>query len=168
MEVFFLQGLTVDVKFCQKSEYFLGKCKNRYRNKNNFSQKGKLTMGAEDMKLNNDYPNNRQDLPTINMMVGEEVEKYRGRNRGQGWDYPYPRHIPIHGHPPKKMFCTVNYPLAKEKQTVAFLQAKNNLAQVHKINLCDILERRCLIAKARGDQKLLSLLEDEWQYMCCG
>ncbi|WP_426561794.1 hypothetical protein [Dapis sp. BLCC M172] len=32
----FLQGLTVDVKFCQKSEYFLEKCKNRYRNKNTF------------------------------------------------------------------------------------------------------------------------------------
>ncbi len=133
-------------------------------------------MGSEDMKLNNDYQNNREDLPTINMLVGEVVEEYRGQHRGQGWNYPYPRHIPRHGHPPKKICCTVNDRLGKEKQTVTFvpktteqqIQAKNNIAQVHKTNLCDLLARRRLVAKARGDEKLLSLLESEWQYISCG
>ncbi|MEM1168447.1 MAG: hypothetical protein AAGJ08_05025 [Cyanobacteria bacterium P01_H01_bin.35] len=120
------------------------------------------------MKLNNDYPNNRQDLPTINMIVGEEVEKYRGQHRGQECYYSYPRHIPIHGHPPQKMFGTVNFSLDLDKEKQTIIEAKNNIAQVHKTNLCDILERRCLIAKAKGDQKLLSLLKDEWQYISCG
>ncbi len=39
------------------------------------------------MKLNNNYQYNQQDLPTINMMPGEEVEKYIGQHRGQGLEF---------------------------------------------------------------------------------
>ncbi len=128
------------------------------------------------MKLNNNYEYKQQELPSINMMLGEEVEEYRGQQRGKGWNYPYLKHIPIHGHPPKKLCCTIKEPLGQQKQNILILQAateqqvepKNNIAQVHKINLCDILERRRLVAKAKGDEKLLSLLKDEWEYISCG
>ncbi|MGK7919387.1 MAG: hypothetical protein AB4080_05200 [Trichodesmium sp.] len=126
------------------------------------------------MKLNNEYQNNQEGFPTINMMVGELIEEYKGQHRGQEWNYPYPRHIPKHRHPPKKMYY--KDVSDKTKQTFSFLptktdqesQAKNNVAQVHITNLCNILERRCLLAEARGDEKLLSLLQDEWRYICCG
>ncbi|MEB3339512.1 hypothetical protein [Okeania sp.] len=128
------------------------------------------------LKINNSFSNNQEDLPTINIMPGEDVEKYRGQNRGQGWNYPYPRHIPRHGHPPQKTVCSMKEPLSKEGQNTLIVQAaiqqhveaKNNTAQVDKINLCNILERQYLLAKARGDEKLLSLLKDEWQCMSCG
>ena len=128
------------------------------------------------LKLNNNSLNNREDLPTINTMFGEEMEKYSGQQRGKGWNYPYPRHIPTLTHTSKKMVCITKEPLRKEEQNILIVQAaieqhveaNKNLDRVQKINLCNILERQYLLAKARGDEKLLSLLKDEWQYMSCG
>ncbi|MDJ0556075.1 MAG: hypothetical protein QNJ68_16865 [Microcoleaceae cyanobacterium MO_207.B10] len=116
------------------------------------------------------------------MMAEEEVEKYRGQNTGQGYNYSYVRHIPVPQHPPQVRFGNVRTQIAKEKtnkindtvnnkvvkqQTVSIDQPQNNIAQVHRTNLCDILKRRRQVAEAKGDQRLLRLLEVEWKYMAC-
>jgi hypothetical protein len=41
------------------------------------------------------------------------------------------------------------------------------VAQVHRANICNILDRRQQAAKAKGDERLLRLLEIEWQQMAC-
>ncbi|NES77079.1 MULTISPECIES: hypothetical protein [Okeania] len=127
------------------------------------------------MKLNNDYQRNRQELPTINMMMGEAVEEYRGQHRDQGWTYPYVKHIPIPQHPSKKLFCARDDELAKEKQTINVAQIvkekqvePKKIAQVNRTNICDILQWQRSIAKIKGDERLLSLLEIEWRDKSCG
>lgn len=132
------------------------------------------------MKLNNDYQRNREDIPTINMMIGEVVEQYRGQQRGQGWTYPYVKHIPIPRHPlpqhPSKKLCgTRDDELAQEKPAINVAQIvkekqvePKKIAQANRTNICDILQWRCLIAKTKGDEKLLNLLEVEWLDKSCG
>ena len=127
------------------------------------------------MKLNNDYQRNRQELPTINMMMGEAVEEYRGQHRGQGWTYPYVKHISMPQHPSQKLCCPRDDELAQEKQTINVAQVvkekqvePKKIAKVNRTNICDILQWRCLIAKAKGDEKLLTLLEFEWRDKSCG
>ncbi|MCL2925439.1 MAG: hypothetical protein MGF17_12680 [Trichodesmium sp. MAG_R04] len=45
------------------------------------------------------------------------------------------------------------------------LTKKNNIAYTQKTNLCDISERRCLLARSTEEEKLLSLLKEEWKYI---
>ncbi|NER08665.1 MAG: hypothetical protein F6K17_42125, partial [Okeania sp. SIO3C4] len=110
-----------------------------------------------------------------NMMMGEAVEEYRGQYRGQGWTYPYVKHIPIPQHPSKKLCCPIDDELAQEKQTINVVQRvekkqvePKKIAQVNRTNICDILKWRRLIAKAKGNEKLLALLEVEWRDKSCG
>ena len=42
-----------------------------------------------------------------------------------------------------------------------------DIAKVHRANLCNILDRRLQIAKAKGDERLLRLLESEAAQMAC-
>lgn len=132
------------------------------------------------MKQMNGHKHHEHDLPTIEMMAGEVVGQYRGQNRGQAWNYQYLRHIPVPQHPPQIRCRGVSDRVGKvektnvavvetveDEQTVSTVEPQNNIAQVHKTNLCDILERRRRVAEARGDEKLLHLLEVEWQYMVC-
>ncbi|MGB3508226.1 MAG: hypothetical protein WBA93_03110 [Microcoleaceae cyanobacterium] len=126
------------------------------------------------------------DFPMIEMMAGELVEQYRGQNRGQGLNYRYVRHIPLPRHPPQVRCvrcvrcCSISTLLTEGNKTNASLskkvldnqnfhvvEPKNNIAQVHKTSVCDILERRLRMAEAKGDEKLLHLLEMEWEYMAC-
>ncbi|MEG3844113.1 hypothetical protein QT986_28245, partial [Microcoleus sp. herbarium14] len=41
------------------------------------------------------------------------------------------------------------------------------VAQVHRVHICNILDRRQQVAKAKGDDRLLRLLEIEWKQMAC-
>ena len=148
--------------------------------KNYIFQKTKFFKGlVKDMKPINDQINREYDFPNM-MMAGEEIEQYRGQNRTKDWNYCYVRHIPVPRHPPKARNDGVttkvtngkkiNTTVSKEvvvKQTFTVVEPKNNITQVHKANLCDILERRRRVAEAKADEKLLGLLEIEWQYMAC-
>ena len=128
------------------------------------------------MKPINGQTKHEYDFPSIEMMAGEAVEQYRG----QSWNYHYVRHIPVPQHPPQVRCRNVSTQVTEgkennstvrkkivEQQILPIVEPQNNIAQVHKTNLCDILERRRQVAEAKGDQKLLRLLEWECEYMAC-
>jgi hypothetical protein len=115
--------------------------------------------------------NYEYDIPTVDMIEGEVAGKYRGQN----WNYRYPRHLPT----PKK-YGRTNYTKKQDSQAgdrdVAAASAPAavksyptvvEVAQVHRANICNILDRRQQAAKAKGDERLLRLLELEWQQMAC-
>ena len=123
------------------------------------------------MKLTYRGANYEYDIPTVDMIEGEVAGKYRGQN----WNYRYPRHIPV----PQKSGDT-NYTKKRDSQAgdrnVAAASAPTavesyptvvDVAQVHRANICNILDRRQQAAKAKGDERLLRLLELEWQQMAC-
>ena len=123
------------------------------------------------MKLTYRGANYEYDIPTVDMIEGEVAGKYRGQN----WNYRYPRHIPN----PKK-YGGPNYTKKQDSQAgdrdVAAASAPGavksyptvvEVAQVHRANICNILDRRQQAAKAKGDERLLRLLELEWQQMAC-
>ena len=105
-------------------------------------------------------------------MVEAEVA---GKYRGQNWNYRYPRHIPVPkkyggtNHSAKRDFqagsrdaAAVSAPAAVESSPT-FAE----VAQVHRVHICNILDRRQQVARAKGDVKLMTLLEIEWQQMAC-
>ena len=111
------------------------------------------------------------DLPTVDMIEGEVAGKYRGQN----WNYRYPRHIPV----PKK-YGGVNSTTKRNFQAledVAAVSAPDSVvesspnvadvAQVHRVHICNILDRRKQVAAAKGDRRLLRLLEIEGKQMAC-
>ena len=123
------------------------------------------------MKLTYRGANYEYDIPTVDMIEGEVAGKYRGQN----WNYRYPRHIPA----PNK-YGGPNYTTKGDSQAgdrdVAAASAPAavqsyptvvEVAQVHRANICNILDRRQQAAKAKGDERLLRLLELEWQQMAC-
>ncbi|MEG4170776.1 MULTISPECIES: DUF4278 domain-containing protein [unclassified Microcoleus] len=123
------------------------------------------------MKLTYRGSNYEYDIPTVDMVEGEVAGKYRGQN----WNYRYPRHIPN----PKK-YGGPNYTKKRDAQAgdgnVAAANAPGavksyptvmEVAQVHRANLCNILDRRKQAAKAKGDETLLRLLEIESRQMVC-
>jgi hypothetical protein len=123
------------------------------------------------MKLTYRGANYEYDIPTVDMIEGEVAGKYRGQN----WNYRYPRHIPT----PNK-YGGRNYTTKRDSQAgdrdVAAASAPGavksyltgvEVAQVHRANICNILDRRQQAAKAKGDERLLRLLELEWQQMAC-
>ena len=123
------------------------------------------------MKLTYRGANYEYDIPTVDMIEGEVAGKYRGQN----WNYRYPRHIPT----PNK-YGGRNYTTKRDSQAgdrdVATASAPAavesyptvvEVAQVHRANICNILDRRQQAAKAKGDERLLRLLELEWQQMAC-
>ncbi len=123
------------------------------------------------MKLTYRGANYEYDIPTVDMIEGEVAGKYRGQN----WNYRYPRHI----RAPQKHGGT-NYTTkrdshagdrdvaaARASATVEYYPTVVEVAQVHRANICNILDRRQEAAKAKGDERLLRLLELEWQQMAC-
>ncbi|MEG4250505.1 DUF4278 domain-containing protein [Microcoleus sp. AT3-A2] len=123
------------------------------------------------MKLTYRGSNYEYDIPTVDMVEGEVAGKYRGQN----WNYRYPRHIPN----PRK-YGGPNYTKKRDAQAgdrdVAAANAPGavksyptvmEVAQVHRANLCNILDRRKEAAKAKGDETLLRLLEIESRQMVC-
>ena len=116
------------------------------------------------MQLTYRGANYEYDIPTVDMKEGEVAAKYRGQN----WNYRYPRHIPVPktcggvNHIAKRDTAAASAPAAV-KSTPTFPE----VAQVHQANICNILDRRQQVARAKGDVKLMSLLEIEWKQMAC-
>ncbi len=105
------------------------------------------------------------DIPTVDMIEGEVAGKYRGQN----WNYRYPRHIPV----PKTCGSVNNIAKRDTAAASALVAAVESsptavdVAQVHRVHICNILDRRKQVAAANGDERLLRLLEKEWQQMAC-
>ena len=134
------------------------------------------------MKLIYRGANYEYDIPTVDMKEGEVAGKYRGQN----WNYRYPRHIPVPQHP-QNLQChsvldtshgkspKIDEDLATRADTarnrviapVASSGKFEDVATVHRVNICNILDRRKQVARAKGDVKLMSLLEIEWKQMAC-
>jgi len=123
------------------------------------------------MKLTYRGANYEYDIPTVDMIEGEVAGKYRGQN----WNYRYPRHLRV----PNKHGGT-NYTTKQDSQAgdrdVAAASAPAavksyptvvEVAQVHRANICNILDRRKQAAQANGDERLLRLLEIESRQMVC-
>ncbi|MEG3932915.1 MULTISPECIES: DUF4278 domain-containing protein [unclassified Microcoleus] len=123
------------------------------------------------MKLTYRGSNYEYDIPTVDMVEGEVAGKYRGQN----WNYRYPRHIPNpkkYGGPhyTKKRDAQAgdgNVAAANAPGAVKSYPTVMEVAQVHRANLCNILDRRKEAAKAKGDETLLRLLEIESRHMVC-
>lgn len=123
------------------------------------------------MKLTYRGANYEYDIPTVDMIEGEVAGKYRGQN----WNYRYPRHVPVPkkyggiSSTTKRNFQALEDVAAVHTAYSAVESSPNvaDLAQVHRVHICNILDRRQQVAKAKGDERLLRLLEKEWQQMAC-
>jgi hypothetical protein len=121
------------------------------------------------------------ELPTIDMLEGD----IGGTYRGQPWRLRYPRHIPevqpiaelkYRGVPygtgnPAQADARVPPPASPWHPAPFIPKSRKTLfsetAKIHRANLYHNLERRMQAAKARGDKKLLQLLESEFQQLAC-
>ena len=111
-----------------------------------------------------------------------------GRYRWQGFNFSYPRHIPVPQTDYNLKYRGVDYPAeeARELAPECFRPAPaatvstprhNNLnarralmreiEQIHLKNIQDRLVRRIEAAEARGDQALVQQLEAEMSHMTC-
>jgi len=130
------------------------------------------------MKLTYRGANYEYDIPTVDMMEGEVAGKYRGQN----WNYRYPKHIPVPRQAGARTYRSAQHMASREPKADEAAAAAGNtdaprlaavkspageVAKVHRANICNILDRRKQVAKAKGDERLLRLLELEWQQMAC-
>jgi Domain of unknown function (DUF4278) len=133
------------------------------------------------MKLAYRGTNYDYDIPAVDMIEGEVAGKYRGQN----WSYRYPRHIrgPQQAYDVnyrRTDYSTKQVPKADEDvaarvdiataiaiAAVTSAQNREEIAKVHRVNICNILDRRKQVAAAKGDESLLRLLEKEWKQMAC-
>jgi len=123
------------------------------------------------MQLTYRGANYEYDIPTVDMIEGEVAGKYRGQN----WNYRYPRHIPV----PKKyggISSSTKRNFQAQDDVAAVHTAYSvvessptfaDVAQVHRVHICNILDRRKQVAAANGDARLLRLLEIESKQMAC-
>jgi hypothetical protein len=103
-----------------------------------------------------------------------------GNYRGQPWHVHYPKHIPVPHSIKNLTYRSVAYstgrPVAAKSQAVTRLAAalENNsiwstrnpdvideAARIHLANIRSSLERRLAVAKAKGDENLVRMLEKE-------
>lgn len=123
------------------------------------------------------------DCPNVDCMQGE----LGGRYRGQKWHIHYPRHLHVPQPHPTLKYRGVTYNMSQPSDrcnlavgiSAAKTQPKtpaviprseapeDDWQQVHKANVCRLLDRRRQRAAARGDQKLLDLLNSEAQQWVC-
>ncbi len=136
------------------------------------------------MKLTYRTISYEQNQPQVDIVESELGGKYRGN----AWQVHYPRHIPVPVTNPHLKYRGVAYSpedvrtvektgvmtVSPETQpqtlTPTFVASPNNtdnIKAVHTTNICRILERRRQVAKARGDERLLKLLELEAQQLAC-
>lgn len=118
------------------------------------------------MKLTNRGVSSESDPPAFELTEGEIVGKYQGAN---GINH-YPRHIPVtqpmvdlkdHG----VASCT-SEPIDAEASLVGGTvstrqQVLDELNNTHLANIRQNLEHRLQVARAKGDQNLIRLLEAE-------
>lgn len=126
--------------------------------------------------------NYEYDIPAVDFVEGEVGGKYRGQN----WNYRYPKHIPVPHQAYDLKYRGVEYSATRSPKAEAVVvkavakspsaiapspaipcTAVAEFAKVHRTNLCNILDRRVQVAKARGDERLLRLLENEAVQMVC-
>ncbi|NJK73511.1 MAG: DUF4278 domain-containing protein [Microcoleus sp. SU_5_6] len=130
------------------------------------------------MKFTYRGANYEYDVPAVDMLEGDVAGKYRGQN----WNYRYPRHIPTLRPQGPTTYRGAKYSRDRDPQpdeaasvaentckreAAAVKSPKAEVAQVHRANICNILDRRKQVAAAKGDERLLRLLEKEWQQMAC-
>ncbi|MGL5060144.1 MAG: DUF4278 domain-containing protein [Microcoleus sp.] len=129
------------------------------------------------MKLSYRGANYEYDIPTVDMREGNIAGKYRGQN----WNYRYPRHMTAPGEGSGTTYRSAQHTRNRNLKTNEIAAARGNtsagditlksaaieVAQVHRANICNILDRRKQIAAANGDESLLRLLEKEWKQMAC-
>lgn len=109
-----------------------------------------------------------------------------GKYRGNAWQVRYPRHIPVPLPNPSLKYRGVAYcgedvrTAERERVVGVSWQASpqpsadtsaeatsENLVTVHTANICRVLEHRQNVARARGDEQLLKMLELEAQQLAC-
>lgn len=121
------------------------------------------------MKLSYRGINYESEIPTIEFEPGESRGKYRGRD----WQFKYPKHM-VHLKPKiyrqyrGVAYSTCPHPIAKEsycRLPPPVPPVKNDSRQIHLENMRRSLERRLAVAQAKGDTKLISLLEQESQQL---
>lgn len=127
------------------------------------------------MRLTYRAVNYEYDIPTIETTEGPVTGKYRGQDTHTN----YPRHIPTPVYNELKYrgvaytvgepkVCAIKEAPQETKVATEVGRGKvSNLADVHYQNLCQRLEYRKQAAMARGDHKLLQLLEKESRQMVC-
>lgn len=103
------------------------------------------------------------ESPAIDMVEGEIGGKYRG----QAWRCSYPRHIPVPQPALDLKYRGVahsSYPKAQGSaipQMSKACKVSPELAETHLANIRRRLEHRLEVAKSRGDDKLIRMLEAE-------
>ncbi|MGL5081515.1 MAG: DUF4278 domain-containing protein [Microcoleaceae cyanobacterium] len=129
----------------------------------------------------------RTQFSPVDFVEGELGGKYRG----QEWNIHYPRHIPVPQPYSTLKYRGINYKTSALSNNVVALnlpttqlpgsaksisaglvkagvvEAQDDFAQVHRANVCRLLEHRQQVAQAKGDQKLLKALEREAQQLVC-
>ncbi|MGB3533370.1 MAG: DUF4278 domain-containing protein [Microcoleaceae cyanobacterium] len=124
------------------------------------------------------------DCSGIDCVEGE----VRGRYRGQEWHVHYPRHIHVPPSPRQPLrYRGVTYnlnqlsdqaspavgitPPKPQPKTPSVIPrgaaCEDEWQQVHKGNVCRVLEHRRQQAEAKGDQQLLDSLNSEAQHWAC-
>lgn len=129
------------------------------------------------MKLTYRGANYEYDIPTVDMEEGDVAGKYRGQN----WNYRYPRHMKVPQHVQDLQYrgrlegdrvsLKGDRDVAPKFDTIGVTvksaEKVEDVATVHRINICNMLDRRKQVARAKGDVKLMYLLEMESQQMAC-
>jgi hypothetical protein len=127
------------------------------------------------MKLTYRGANYEYDIPTVDMEEGDVAGKYRGQN----WNYRYPRHMKVPKHVQDLQYRGVlecdrkslkidrDVTPRLDSAGAAVAQKVEEVATVHRVNICNILDRRKQVARAKGDVKLMCLLELESKEMAC-
>ena len=125
---------------------------------------------------------NYEGTPVLEVAEGE----IGGTYRGQQWKSNYVRHIPepapVHnlryrgiayrtGKPTAAIPKTVEQPVpVRWHQTLVTCNQREVLDELtnnHMRNICRSLEHRLAVAKAKGDDNLIQLLEAESQQLAC-
>jgi hypothetical protein len=106
-----------------------------------------------------------------------------GKYRGRAWKHNYPRHIPQTQPTAELKYRGVSYYIGDPLQVEFMIQSKQHshaasvaqiskpeklgseLAEIHHTNIHRNLEHRLEVAREKGDQHLIRLLEDEARQM---
>lgn len=133
------------------------------------------------MKLSYRGVSYEKDSSILDIIEGDIGGKYRGND----WKYHYPRHIPQQQPKLYRQYRGVSYstrpltsgespPMADTSTTATSCAVSlkyprkivtNYASQTHLDNIRRNLERRLQVAKAKGDESLIELLEQESQQL---
>jgi Domain of unknown function (DUF4278) len=104
------------------------------------------------------------DFEYNSLVFDVETGEISGKYRGQVWRQHYLTHNPIPQWEANLKYRGVSYHTGNtpHPEVVKTLPAKSKQAiNTHLVNMRENLERRLAIAKASGDERLVSLLQDE-------